>query len=153
MGQSIRFDEKDVRAMGRTASGVTGIRLAKKDDHVVGAIVVPEDDTKGYLMVAAKKGYGKKTVLKEYKVQKRGGSGILTYKVTGKTGQLVSARLLTKRVIADLIVATTTGKVIRLSANEIPSLGRSTLGVKLIKLAERDSISSVAVLEYEKDEK
>jgi DNA gyrase subunit A len=152
MGQSIRFEEKDVRTMGRTASGVTGIRLAKKDDIVVGAIVVPEDDSKGYLMVAAKKGYGKKTVLNEYKAQKRGGSGILTYKVTDKTGSLVSARLLREGVEADLIVATTSGKVIRLDSNEVPSLGRSTLGVKLINLSGRDSISSVAVLDFEEDE-
>ncbi|MFC1700234.1 DNA gyrase subunit A [Patescibacteria group bacterium] len=149
MGQSIRFAEKDVRSMGRAAKGVTGIRLSKKDDWVVGSIIIPEKDKDVYLLVVSTLGYGKKTKVGEYKVQKRAGSGILTYKVKDKTGELVAARSLTKGKEEDILIATTSGKVIRLGSKQVPSLGRATQGVRLIKLNPSDKAASVAIIESE----
>ena len=148
-GQSIRFKENDVRAMGRTAGGVTGIKLTKKDDRVVGTIIVHKGKTKKYLFVVAQNGYGKKTSTDAYKVQNRGGSGILTYKVTNKTGPLITARELRKGVDTDILLASHGGKVLRLTSSQVPSLGRATLGVRLIKLDGSDKVSSVALLEEE----
>ncbi|MFH1648785.1 MAG: DNA gyrase C-terminal beta-propeller domain-containing protein, partial [Patescibacteria group bacterium] len=149
MGQSIRFAEKDVRAMGRAAKGVTGIRLSKKDDWVVGSIIIPEKSKDVYLLVVSTLGYGKKTKVGEYKVQKRAGSGILTYKVKDKTGQLVSARSLLKGKDEDILIATTSGKVIRLGGKQVPALGRATQGVHLIKLNPSDKAASVAIIDEE----
>ncbi|KKS14777.1 MAG: gyrase subunit A protein [candidate division WWE3 bacterium GW2011_GWA1_41_8] len=147
MGQSIRFSEKDVRAMGRAAAGVTGIRLSKKDDYVVGTVIIPHKSTDIALMVVTGKGYGKKTPVSEYKVQNRGGSGILTYKVTDKTGKLVTAKEYYPDVECDLLIATVSGKIIRLSTEQVPTLGRATIGVRLIRLGEGDHVTSVASLE------
>jgi len=152
-GQSIRFSEDDVRPMGRTASGVIGIRLAKENDAVVGAIIIPEKKEKDIsLLVVSEYGYGKKTEVGEYKIQNRAGSGIRTYKVSSKTktGDLIAARTLNSQYANDIIIATLKGKFIRLDAGQIPSLGRDTLGVKLINLASGDKVTSVATLEDEK---
>ena len=112
-GQSIRFSEKDVRDMGRAASGVTGIKL-DKDDRVVSTVVLPDNEKGLTLLTVSEFGYGKKTKVSEYKTQHRSGSGILTYKVTDKTGKLVSARLFTEKLETDILIATSDGKVIRL---------------------------------------
>jgi DNA gyrase subunit A len=149
-GQSIRFDESDVRPMGRAAGGVTGIKLSKNDDRVVGTVIIPKKEKDVSLMVVSDKGYGKRTPVGEYKVQNRGGSGILTYKVTAKTGQLVAAGEHYANSDCDLLIATSTGKVIRLSSTQIPLLGRATMGVRLIRLDDKDKVTSVAILE--KDE-
>lgn len=153
-GQSIRFDEKDVRPMGRSASGVTGIRLSKGSDKVVGTVIIKEKSKDVALFVVTKNGYGKKTSTSEYKIQNRAGSGILTYKVTDKTGKLNSAKPLelSKDKDADILIATESGKVIRLSAKHIPTLGRATQGVRLIKTDSKDSVCSVAVLEEKLEE-
>jgi DNA gyrase subunit A len=148
-GQSIRFSEDDVRPMGRTASGVTGIRLGKEDDYVVGTIIVPSISKELELLVISTKGYGKRTMLNEYKVQNRAGSGILTYKVTDKTGHLMAARAIDPDIACDVLVATASAKVIRLSSDQIPTLGRATQGVRLIKLDESDKVTSAAVVEKE----
>ncbi len=148
-GQSIRFNEKDVRPMGRTASGVTGIKLKGKDDEVVGAIVVPEKVKDFALLTVSQKGYGKKTPVEEYKVQNRGGSGIITYKPSEKTGDLVAARALNVEADTDMLVASESGMMIRLEAKQVPSLGRATLGVRLIKLKPSDKVTSVAIIEDE----
>lgn len=152
-GQSIRFKESDVRPMGRTARGVSGIKLKNAGDCVVGAVVIPDGDEKLYLAVVAEKGYGKKTLVKEYKPQKRGGSGILTYKTSVKTGRLVSARAVDDAIEADILIATESGMVIRVDAKQVPVLGRATLGVKLINLKASDGVTSVAVIEDEPKEK
>lgn len=152
MGQSIRFHEKDVRSMGRTAKGVTGIKLSKKEDKVVGTVIIPKKSKNVELLVISELGYGKKTKTDEYKTQKRAGSGILTYKVKDKTGHLVSARALEKGSDVDALIATTSGKVIRLSVKQIPTLGRATQGVRLIKLNEKDKVASVAILGREEQE-
>ncbi|EKD99789.1 MAG: hypothetical protein ACD_22C00173G0008 [uncultured bacterium] len=148
-GQSIRFNEKDVRPMGRAAAGVTGIKLAKKDDSVVGTIIIPSKSTKLDLMVVTARGFGKRTPIDEYKVQKRGGSGILTYRVTEKTGAVVTAREQTPGQETDFLIATTSGKVIRLSSKQVPQLGRATVGVRLIRIDESDRVTSVALLNEE----
>jgi DNA gyrase subunit A len=144
-GQSIRFHEKDVRAMGRAAAGVTGIRLSKQEDCVVGSVIIRKDIKNLGMMVVTERGYGKITPVSEYKVQNRGGSGILTYKVSTKTGKLVSAQEHDKKVECDLLIATITGKVIRLSSLQIPQLGRATMGVRLIRLDDQDKVTSVAL--------
>lgn len=148
-GQSIRFSENDIRDMGRAAGGVTGVKLSKKEDAVVGTVIIPKGRTNYQLVTASAFGYGKKTNIDEYKLQNRGGSGILTYKVTDKTGELVAARGIEKSEKPDLLVATQSGKVLRLASTQIPTLGRATQGVRLIKLAAGDKVTSVAVLEEE----
>jgi len=149
-GQSIRFSEKDVRSMGRAASGVTGIRLTKKqDDYVVGMVVTAKESKKDNLIVVTEGGYGKRTPLNEYKVQGRGGTGILTYKITDKTGKLIAAQAMPKKAETDILIATLSGKVIRLSTDQIPTLGRATQGVRLIKLDSGDKVISVAFLDEE----
>ncbi|RJR26333.1 DNA gyrase subunit A [candidate division WWE3 bacterium] len=150
-GQSIRFSEKDIRSMGRAASGVTGIKLSKNNDEVVGTIIIPEKDPKVDLLTVSDHGYGKRTNVAEYKLQNRGGSGILTYKIGDKSGHLVSARGITESTDADLLVATQSGKVLRLALKQIPRLGRATQGVKLIKLDAKDKVTSVAILEKEEE--
>jgi len=146
-GQSIRFNVSDARIMGRPAGGVVGIKLSKKDDHVVGAAITTRGDKDTDLLVVSQNGYGKKTTISEYKTQNRGGSGILTYKVTSKTGLLVSARALSKEKETDVLVATEIGKMIRFGKKDLPTLGRSTLGVRLIRLGKGDKVTSVAVIE------
>jgi DNA gyrase subunit A len=148
-GQSIRFSETDVRPMGRTARGVVGIKLKKEGDIVVGATRIPFVTKNISVLAASEKGYGKRTEVDEYRPQNRGGSGILTYKMSSKTGKLVSARLIDNKLSPDILVATQSGKVIRLAVKQIPLLGRATMGVKLIKLAASDKVTSVAVMEPE----
>lgn len=152
-GQSIRFKESDVRAMGRQASGVTGVKLAKQNDEVVGMEILSGDSAKCDLLVLTEKGYGKKTSVGEYKIQNRAGSGVLTYKVTDKVGRVSVARIIDKNPNYDMLISTGNGIIIRVDANKIPTLGRATQGVRIIKLDEKDEVSSVAFLnEDEKEE-
>jgi DNA gyrase subunit A len=152
MGQSIRFSEKDVRDMGRAAGGVTGIKLSKGNDKVVGSVIVIKNSKKIDLLVVSDKGYGKRTKTSEYKTQNRAGSGILTYKVTDKTGHLVSARSVCSDVASDVLLATSSGKVLRIAAKNVPVLGRATQGVRLIKLDSSDTLISAALMEQELEE-
>lgn len=143
-GQSVRFAESDVRATGRTAGGVRGIKLGK-DDYVVSADVVPEDDSDSQLLVMSTKGYGKRTALSEYKQQKRGGGGIKTAKATEKTGQIIAARIVTGEA-GELVVISGKGQVIRIDAAEVPVLSRATQGVRVMKLRTGDAIASLILL-------
>lgn len=142
-GQAIRFKEKAVRSMGRQAGGVRGIKL-KKNDRVIGAGIVQKDSKDYDLFVLMSSGYGKRTSLKEYKVQGRGGSGIKTAKVTAKTGELISAAV----VIGDeeLVAVSQKGQVIRTELKEIRALGRATQGVRVMKLREGDKIAACVAL-------
>ena len=150
-GQSIRFKESDVREMGRTAGGVSGIRLGKNDE-VIGVDVVKKSNEKGlpagrqsaFLTMSAN-GFGKKTNLKEYKVQRRGGSGVKTAKVTSKTGKLIVAKVLTGGEI-ELIAMSKKGQVIRTALTDISSLGRQTQGVTIMRLRAGDGIASLACI-------
>src|SRR4030042_201214 len=149
-GQSIRFKEKDLRPMGRTASGIKGMRL-KKGDEVVAIEIIslkkPEEGKKkeDYLLVVSENGFGKRTDIKEYKVQGRGGSGIKTANVTSKTGDLVAAKILAGDE-EDLIVISKKGQVIRSEVSKIAKLNRSTQGVRLMKLESGDKIASTTCI-------
>lgn len=143
LGQSIRFGEKDARPMGRSAAGVRGMRLKGKD-KVVGACVIgkSENEKELDLLVLMDNGYGKRTNLDEYKVQGRGGSGIKTANITSKTGKLIFADIINKSAgEEDLIVISRKGQVIRLPIQSIPELGRSTQGVRVMKLDEGDKVA------------
>jgi DNA gyrase subunit A len=135
--------------MGRAAGGVTGIRLGRKGDKVVGTVILNKENKEVDLFTVSEYGYGKKTPTEEYKVQNRAGTGILTYKVTDKTGNLVAAKALYKKTTNDILIASSDGKVLRLSASQVPSLGRATQGVRLMKLDNKDMVTSVALLEKE----
>ena len=144
-GQAIRFKESDVRQMGRTASGVGGMKL-KKDDYVVSADVFKKKDEKDFqILVVMENGYGKTTPAKEYKVQKRGGSGIKTAKITSKTGKVIGGAVVTNdsRADGELVVMSKKGQVIKLPLTDVPSHGRQTQGVRVMKLRAGDSIASI----------
>ncbi|MBX4192092.1 DNA gyrase subunit A [Candidatus Parcubacteria bacterium] len=147
-GQSIRFKESDIRPMGRNAGGVRGMKLGS-GDFIVGADVVQKGMKNLEVLVVSKNGYGKATSVDEYKNQKRGGSGIKTIKVTPKTGPLIAARVISKEegVGADeIVVASKKGQIIRTGLVEIPSLSRSTQGVRIMKLRDGDAIASFVCL-------
>ncbi len=143
-GQSIRFEESDVREMGRNAAGVRVVKLGK-DDAVISADVVSKDAKNPALFVMGENGYGKKTALDEYKTQNRGGSGILTMNVTSKTGPLMAARVVTDEV-EEIVAMSKKSQVIRVDLKEIPTLGRSTQGVRVMKLRDGDSLASLICL-------
>lgn len=143
-GQSIRFKESDVREMGRTAGGVSGIRLSKSDE-VIGVDVVKKSTEKAAFLTMSANGFGKKTSLKEYKVQKRGGSGVKTAKVTSKTGKLIVAKVLTGEE-SELIAMSKKGQVIRTALSDISALGRQTQGVTIMRLRSGDGIASLACM-------
>ncbi len=149
-GQAIRFKEKSIRSMGRVAAGIKGIRL-KGGDEVVGLDVIKAkglklkvSSLKEYLLVIMENGYGKRTNLKEYKLQGRGGMGIKTAKITSKTGDLVASKVLTEE--EDLIVISRQGQVIRTEIRNISILSRATQGVRIMRLAEGDKIASATCI-------
>jgi DNA gyrase subunit A len=146
-GQSIRFDEADVREMGRTAGGVRGMSI-RKGDEVVSAEVVPAASAKdAALLIVMSKGYGKRTPISEYKIQGRGGSGIKTADVTPKTGEIIGAKVLVGEFKDDeIVVISKKGQVIRTTIGEISSLSRATQGVRIMKLKDGDSIASMVAL-------
>jgi len=143
-GQSIRFKQDDVREMGRSAGGVRVMKL-DKGVFVVGADSIKESAKGGHVLVMSANGYGKKTPLKEYKTQGRGGSGIKTVKVTPKTGDLISAKIVTND-FEEAVAISKKSQVIRCDLKEIPSLGRDTQGVRIMKLREGDSLASLICL-------
>jgi DNA gyrase subunit A len=141
-GQSIRFKEKEIRPMGRTAAGIRGIRL-RKGDRVIGADVFSKKDK--YLLVVTEEGFGKRTDLAEYKVQGRGGSGIKTAQITSKTGSLTASKALSGEE-EDLIVISRKGQVIRTKISTIPKLGRATQGVRIMRLGPGDKVASAVCI-------
>jgi DNA gyrase subunit A len=146
-GQAIRFSEKDVRGMGRTAAGVTGIRLRKGDKVISMDIIRKDMDIKNLeVLVITENGQGKKTALKDYKVQHRAGSGIKTVKITPKTGKIVSMYILRNDEEHDLVIISKKGQAIRTSLNAISTLGRATQGVRVMKLDAGDSVASSAII-------
>ncbi len=149
-GQSIRFDEDDVRAMGRLAAGVRGVLLKEKDE-VVGMDVVSRtlaDKGKLELFTVAENGLGKKTKLNEYKTQGRGGSGIRTMHVTAKTGGIVGAYVSSAEEERDLILISKHGIVLRIPFDKVPTLGRDTQGVRIMRFKETgDIVGSVTFVE------
>jgi len=141
-GRAIRFKESDIRSMGRTAGGVKGINL-KKDDEVSSFDVLgTKEDME--LLVIMSNGYAKRTPLKEYKVQKRGGSGILTAKVTGKTGQLVSLHAIIDQT--ELLAISKKGQILKTTIKSIRKAGRATQGVRIMKLDKGDELVGTVCL-------
>ena len=143
-GQSVRFKENDIREMGRTAGGVRAMKLAKGDKIVGFDVVKKETRDSSSLLVISANGLGKKTPLKEYKLQKRGGSGIKTAKVTPKTGELIMAKVITDEV--ELIAMSQKGQVIRTDLESVSKLGRQTQGVTIMKLRPGDKVASITCL-------
>jgi DNA gyrase subunit A len=141
-GKSIRFKEEDVRSMGRMASGVRGINL-KEDDVLVGMSVVTRD-SEGWLLIASEKGYGKKTLMNHYKLQNRSGSGMKTANVTTKTGTLIGAKFVFDAK-HELILVSSGGNLIKLQAKDVPTLGRDTQGVRVMKLTKGDRLVALAL--------
>jgi DNA gyrase subunit A len=137
-GMSIRFHETDVRSMGRAAGGVRGIMLEKTDALVASAIVVPD----AALLVAGENGIGKRTGFDEYRVQSRGGKGIITMKTGDKTGNVVGA--LTVRDSDEIMLITVGGQMVRIPVNGIREVGRNTQGVKLVNLDAADKLQAIA---------
>ena len=163
-GIAIRFKEKDIRPMGRSAAGVKGIRL-KKGDEVIGMDVITENpkpqipnpkegafakasaSPKQYLLVVMENGYGKRTEVGQYKVQGRGGAGIKTAKITSKTGTIILSSILDDSADdEDLIVISQKGQVIRTATKSISQLGRATQGVRIMRLDQGDKVASGACL-------
>ena len=144
-GQSIRFAEKEVREMGRTAGGVRGMKLGK-GDHIAACDLIKKDSAKiAKLLVATENGYGKMTKLDEYKTQGRGGSGIKTVSITAKTGKLMVAKVIVDEE-AEMLAISKNSQVIKTELKTIPTLGRATQGVRIMKLRDGDSVASLAVL-------
>ncbi|MDZ7612173.1 MAG: DNA gyrase subunit A [Candidatus Moranbacteria bacterium] len=145
-GQSIRFSEKGVRPMGRGAAGVKAIKL-KKDDEVVGMQTISSEFTSPQLLIITEKGYGKRTALEKYKTQTRGGSGIKTASLNQKTGKLISSHILeSQESKEDLIVSSDRGQIIRTSIENISTLGRSTQGVRIMKLKSGETLAAATVV-------
>jgi DNA gyrase subunit A len=145
-GMAIRFHESDVREMGRSARGVTGIDLAKKD-FVIGVVVLRRDN--GTVLVVSDKGYGKRSDVGDYRVTRRGGKGIITMKSTDKTGDMIAIREVVDN--EDLMIITEHGMVIRLRMADIRTMGRNTQGVRLVKLKESDTISDITSIQDEEE--
>lgn len=137
-GMAIRFNEKDVRDMGRTATGVRGIRLGKKD-VVIGMLVIRNATT---LMVVTEKGFGKRSEIEDYRLTKRGGKGVITVKTSDRNGKLIAMKEVNDA--DELVIITTGGMVIRQSVHELRVMGRNTQGVRLIRLNEGDDIADIA---------
>ena len=146
-GMAIRFKEEDVRAMGRTAIGVIGIRM-DDDDHVVGMEILTEGNS---IMTVSERGFGKRTEIEEYRLQSRGGKGILNLKTTPRIGLVSGIRQVTGN--EDLMLISDSGNIIRIRVGEVPVLHRVTQGVKLIDLAEGENFSGIARVERESDAK
>jgi DNA gyrase subunit A len=139
-GKAIRFPEKQVREMGRQAKGVRGVRLAKKDE-VIGTEVAKKDST---LLTVTELGFAKRTLLSEYRMQSRGGKGIINVKVSDKNGQAIGLKMVSDN--DELMVITQSGMFLRCPIKDIRTTGRSTQGVRLIKLDQKDRVSSVALV-------
>ncbi len=149
-GQAIRFNEKDARPMGRAARGVRGVRL-RPNDHVVGMDIVSDDQCS--LLVVSEKGYGKATKVANFPSHKRGGVGIKAAVVTAKTGPIISVRTLEEDTTEALLISKK-GQAIRVGLKDIPTLGRTTQGVRIMKMGDGDTVSSIGLMaENEPDEK
>ena len=146
-GQAIRFNESQVRDMGRTATGVRAVKLGK-GDFVVGLVAVVRPSAT--ILVVTDKGFGKRSELGDYRVTNRGGKGVITVKTTDKVGKLISIKEVTDT--DDLMIITTRGILIRQKVKDIRVMGRNAQGVKLIRISEHDSISAVArIVEEDKE--
>ena len=145
-GMAVRFKEKDVRRMGRAAKGVRAIRLGKKDELIGMEIVRPE----ATLLTVTEAGFGKRTPFKEYRQQSRGGKGVINIKVTRKNGEVVGLKSVTEK--DEVMIITQNGMVVRCPVKDIRTVGRNTQGVRVIRLEEKDKVSSVASVVKKEEE-
>jgi len=145
-GMAIRFSEKQVRSMGRTARGVRGITLAP-NDQLIGLELV---ESGKYLLVVTANGFGKRTLLEEYRTQSRGGKGIMTIKQSKRNGYLVRIKIINED--EELMIITATGIIIRMAAKDISSMGRTTQGVTLMRLGQDDSVVALAKVVTKEEE-
>ena len=145
-GMSIRFTEKDARPMGRDAAGVNGISLGK-DDQVVSMTVVEDD---GALLTVCEHGFGKKTLFSEYRMQKRGGKGLIDIRTTKRNGAVVSAKALSGD--CDAMLMTSSGMLVRISLADVRPIGRNTQGVRLIKVKKDDRVIGMELVESAVDD-
>jgi len=146
-GQSITFDEKDVRPIGRVSQGVRGIELTG-EDYVIGMEPIVSKDV--CLLAVTENGFGKRTEVEEYRVQTRGGKGVLTYKVTDKTGEVVGIKIVNEN--DDIILISSDGTIIRISVKDVSVLGRNTQGVTLMRMPENVQLVSIAKVTEEESE-
>ena len=147
-GKAIRFHDEIVRPIGRTASGVRGIRLGHKDDEVIGMVCVQDDNED--ILVISENGYGKRSKIDDYRITNRGGKGVKTINITEKTGDLIAIKSVSDD--NDLMIITQHGLTIRLAVSSISVLGRATQGVRVINLRTDDRIASVARVEIDEEE-
>ncbi|SDL46022.1 DNA gyrase subunit A [Catalinimonas alkaloidigena] len=145
-GRAVRFHEEQVRPMGRTAAGVRGINLEGEDDVVIGMVCFA-DQSKGQLLVVSEKGYGKRSPIDEYRITNRGTKGVKTLNTTEKTGALVAIKNVNEE--DELMIINRSGILIRMAVSDVRVIGRATQGVRLIRLADNDQISSVEKIEKE----
>ena len=148
-GFAIRFSEEDVRSMGRTAAGVKGITLRSKDFVVSAAIINPEADNieDKTVLTITEEGYGKRTALKEYRAQTRGGKGITNFKVGEKTGQIVDVKIVEND--AEIMLITSEGTLIRTTVNNVSVIGRATSGVRIMKVRNNEKVASTVKINKE----
>jgi DNA gyrase subunit A len=146
-GRAIRFPETKVRPTGRGAIGVGGIDVDKNDDEVVGMICVNPTTPDRTVLVISEKGYGKRTAVDEYRITNRGGKGVKTINVTGKTGKLVGIMDVAEK--EDLIITCKSGITIRMKVADISEQGRATQGVKLIRIDEGDEIAAITRIDVQ----
>jgi DNA gyrase subunit A len=140
-GKAIRFHESTVRSVGRTASGVRGIRLGSENDEVIGMVCIEPENKESTILVVSEKGFGKRTCIDDYRITNRGGKGVKTINITQKTGDLISIKSVTEN--DDIMIINRSGITIRLAVKNIRLSGRATQGVRLINLRENDSIAAV----------
>ncbi|NNL02327.1 MAG: DNA gyrase subunit A, partial [Eudoraea sp.] len=146
-GKAIRFEESKTRPMGRNASGVRGIKLADENDEVIGMVSLHNFDDE--ILVDSENGYGKRSNIDDYRITNRGGKGVKTISITDKTGGLVAIKNVSDS--DDLMIINKSGIAIRMSVDDLRTMGRATQGVKLINLKENDSIAAVAKVMKDED--
>jgi len=150
-GYAVRFNEEDVRAIGRTGAGVRGITLRGEDDELIGMVCVDtKAETKEDIMVVSENGFGKRSALEDYRITSRGGKGVISLNVTDKTGNMISIQSVTDD--NDLMIINKSGLTIRIGLNTLRTMGRNTQGVSLIKLKDTDAIAAVSKIEHEEEE-
>ena len=142
-GRMVKFNEEQIRVMGRTASGVRGINL-EGEYNCIGAEVATDDDK---ILIVTEKGYGKQTNVCEYRTTSRGSKGVKALNITDKNGPIASFKLVTEN--SDVVIITNTGMTIRLPLDQISTLGRVTQGVRLIHLREQQNVSTISIVEHQ----
>ena len=147
-GKCVRFDETAVRSIGRTGTGVRGIEISEKNE-VIGMICVEPDNKEKTILVVSENGFGKRSMLDDYRITSRGCKGVKTINITDKTGELIALKAVTDD--KDLMIINRSGITIRVAASTIKVAGRATQGVKLINIKETDSIAAVCVVPKSED--